>query len=326
MRGQTPTIYTVADQAGVSVATVSRVLKGHSSVSDETRARVLAAVEAVGYQPLRRTRERRASHGVVVDSLAEPQTRALLLGMQGDAGVARLVLSCEGLGDQAAVDDAVEEFAAGCDGLVVPAAGPSNALLAELAEQLPVVLVGREPVTGCDDVSTDQAAPMRELVAGLIELGRTRPVFIGDPGADRAVRLRHEGYQQALAAAGITPAARIQVSADAAGADAALPSLLKLAGEVDVAVCASDDLALRLLHVLVWRGISVPDDLAVTGWGDEPGASYVVPRLTSIADPMAELGALVSARLGERQGRRGLPPTRRTLLPHVCWRESTGRP
>lgn len=311
------------------MATVSRVLKGRAPVAEQTRAKVLQAVDELDYQPLRRTRQHRQSHGLVVDSLASGASRALVLGMQSDArgaSPARSVLGCEGLRPREAVDDAVAEFAASCDGLVVAAAGPTDRFLAELAERMPVILVGRDPVAGCDRFDIDQAGPMLDLVTGLAALGRQRPVFIGDVSFDRALFGRYQGFQQGVTAAGLGPARSIEVPTDASGADQALPALLNKRDAADVAVCATDDLALRLLHVLVWRKVAVPTDLAVTGWGDEPGASYVVPRLTSVSDLLPEIGRLVSARLTERISNRGMALIDRTLRPEVVWRESTGRP
>ncbi|MGB3954721.1 MAG: substrate-binding domain-containing protein [Brooklawnia sp.] len=118
----------------------------------------------------------------------------------------------------------------------------------------------------------------------------------------------------------------LPVATDEAGADEALPSLLAAIGKVDVAVCASDELALRLLHVLVWRRVRVPQDLAVVGWGGSAAADYVVPRLTTVRDRSRELGELAAARLRARLAGDDAGDQPQTLRGEVVWRESTGRP
>ncbi len=326
-----PTIYTVAERAGVSVATVSRVLQGSQATSDATRERVLAAVAELGYAPLRRSRGRAVTHGVVVPSLAGRRHSDLLLGMALDdpdaptVAEARMVLSCDGMAADE-IDDAVAEFAERVDGLVACESTISDSAVGRLAERLPVVLVGRQPLPGCDCLVVDYQRPTDRLVAGLVAMGLTRVLLVGDPDAGEALAERHAAWTRALAAHGLTEVgAPLAVSWDEAGADAALPVLLDRLGEVDVVIGASDELALRLMHVFVWRQVKVPEDLAVVGWGGLPAADYVVPRLTTVRDPARDLGRLATARLRARLG--GAPVAEPSVLrPEVIWRESTGRP
>lgn len=190
-----PTIYTVARQAGVSVATVSRVLRGSPHTSEEARERVQAAVAAVGYSPLRRTRGRPVTHGVVVPNLAERAWTEFLLGLQSPAGsdarddvrVARMVLACDEIGGPGDVDDAVEALADRTNGLVICQATASDELVARLASEQPVVLVGRGQLPGCDLLDIDQRSPIAELVAGLFQLGLRRTLFVGDKAAGQAI-------------------------------------------------------------------------------------------------------------------------------------------
>lgn len=330
-----PTIYTVARHAGVSVATVSRVLRGSPHTSDEARERVQAAVAAVGYSPLRRTRGRPVTHGVVVPNLAERAWTEFLLGLQSPAGsdarddvrVARMVLACDEMGGPGDVDDAVEALADRTNGLVICQATASDELVARLASEQPVVLVGRGQLPGCDLLDLDQRSPIAELVAGLCQLGLRRMLFVGDKAAGQAIGGRQAALRSALAHLGAEEALPpLPVATDESGADEALPSLLAAIDKVDVAVCASDELALRLLHVLVWRRVRVPQDLAVVGWGGSAAADYVVPRLTTVRDRSRELGELAAARLRARLAGDDAGDQPQTLRGEVVWRESTGRP
>lgn len=330
MSDPAPTIYTVAERAGVSVATVSRVLQGNPATSEAARQRVQQAVAELGYAPLRRSRGRVQTHGVVVPNLAERGYADLLLGVQsgthGEAGASRMVLACDDIGEIGAVDEVLTSFAEHTDGLIVCDSTASDAQIDALAAHQPVVLVGRPAIDGCDLLEVDHYSPMSELVTGLLALGLRRMVFLGDPDANQSVGLRHAALVSSLAANGLTEALpAITVPTDESGADRGLGVLLGARDQVDVVICASDELALRLMHILVWKQVSVPDDLAVVGWGGLAAADYVVPRLTTVHDPLRELGALAAARLRERLA--GEPVGEPTVLrPEVCWRESTGRP
>lgn len=324
MNQPSPTIYTVAEHAGVSVATVSRVLQGSPATSSAARERVLTAVAELGYTPLRRSPRRPQTHGVVVPNLFERTWTELLLGMQDQIGTsqARMVLSCDGLGETAEIDAAVIELAAHTDSLVICESTASDAVVTELGERLPVVLVGRDGVGGCDQLLVDQQTPAETLIAGLGQLGRKRLALIGDPDAGQSLALRHQVLTE-LAAGNLLDCQTLTVPIDETGADQALPQLL--AGDFDVALCATDELALRLLHVLVWRKVRVPDDLAVVGWGGLPAADYVVPRLTTVREPARELGRLAAAHCRDRLAGNPVRPAT-VLQPAVIWRESTGRP
>lgn len=324
MTGPAPTIYTVAERAGVSVATVSRVLQGHRATSAAARERVLAAVEELGYSPLRRSIKRPQTLGVVVPNLSERTWTELLLGLQTQTTTAeaRMVLSCDGLGETAEIDEAINGFATHTDGLVLCESTASDQLAAELAGRQPVVLVGRDPLAGCDVLQVDQAAVVAELVAGLASLGKQRVVFIGDPDASQALALRHTALVELLDQHDMA-CQTLAVQVDETGADQGLQAVLD--GDFDVAVCATDEVALRLMHLLVWRQVRVPAELAVVGWGGLAAADYVVPRLTTVHEPARELGALAAARLRTRLGG-GAAAAPQVLTPYLSWRESTGRP
>lgn len=298
------TIYTVAERAGVSIATVSRVLQGSTPTSAATRQKVLDAVDELGYVPLRAGRStgmRLETHGVVLHSLGGPYYSELLIGYESTAsnyGQSVTVMSTESAAD---LDDRVRDLATKVDGMVIGHATVSDALVREISRRIPVVLLARAPLDGCDQVSVDNMTPTRELTAHVIGHGRRRLRFVGDPSSSRDVERRYAGFLQALSEAGLQDESgpyRVPY-VESSGREVAA-DIIAQPGAVDALVCANDELALSIALQLMARGVAVPGDVAVTGWDDIMTARYTVPGLTTVQQPTRELGRLLSQLLHDR--------------------------
>ena len=299
-----PTIRDVARQAGVSIATVSRVMSESDGVRDATRLRVLAAAEELEYTPSQLGRQlaerRHAANGIIFPDLSGPYYAEVVLGYEAVAAELRrsvLILSTHGRSNAEA---AVREMAGRCDGLVILGRTVSDTVVQHLAARgTPLVLVARPPIGSVDSVNAENHASAVTLAKHLLSEGVRNLRFVGDPAASPDVAERWAGIQAAFQRSGsgrapeLTTVDELDEASGAAVAAAALE-----AGDLpDAFVCANDELALGLLGRLEAAGIDVPGDVMVTGWDDVMAARYA--GLTTVRQPMRELGATAARLLDE---------------------------
>ena len=299
------TIYSVAERAGVSIATVSRVLQGSDKVSAKTRQRVMTAVEELRYMPLGAARSlavrHHEAHGLLLPELSGPYYSELLMGFESRAaelGQSVVLMLAEGKDD---VGRAVRSLATRVDGIALLASAAIPETVPEtLASSKPVVVIAGEAKPDVEAITTENAASAKALTAHVLAHGRRRLVFAGDPDSGPDIRDRYAGFVAAHEDLRLTAAAPVRTdlreSAGAYLADRVLAGDLK----TDALVCANDELALAVMKRLRQGGRTVPDDLAVVGWDDVMTARYVEPGLTTVRQPVRELGALAAERLHAR--------------------------
>lgn len=325
------TIYTVAERAGVSIATVSRVLQGSARSSPRTRQKVLRAVEELDYVPLRAARaldvKRHEAHGLVLPGLTGPYFAELLAGYESTAaqyGQSVVVVLAAGIAD---LDTTLRTLLARVDGLVLTHGTAGDGIIRTLARSTPTVVLAHAPIEGCDTVTVENGESASDLTAHLLGHGRRRLVFAGDPETSYDIRERYAGFSAALAGAGLTEALPpLRVWFEESSAPEIVEALLAAGDAVDGVVCANDELALATLTLLQRRGVRIPDDLAIVGFDDIMASRYVDPGLTTVKQPTHELGRWAAIRLHERiQGRtRDVQPQ---ILPtRVVLRGSCGCP
>ena len=303
------TIRDVARRAGVSIATVSRVMRDSQPVRPDTRDRVLAAAHELEYTPSQLGRQlaerRHAANGIVFPDLSGPYYAEVVLGYEAVAAELRrsvLILSTHGRTDAEA---AVREMAGRCDGLVILGRTVSDAVIESLADRgSRLVLVARPPIGSVDSVNAENHASAVALTEHLLAGGARRLCFVGDPAGSPDVAERWQGVQDAVAAHadhdGGEPATLDRVSGDeydeTAGAKIAAAALAwdRLP---DAFVCANDELALGLIGGLRAAGVDVPGAVRVTGWDDVMAARYA--GLTTVRQPMRQIGATAARLLDE---------------------------
>jgi LacI family transcriptional regulator len=325
------TIHVVARKAGVSTATVSRVLRGSASASDITRAKVVAAAREVGYRTPTRSRSstavRHGAHGLVLSDLGHPHYHDLLMGIESaaaDLGQSLVLLVSRRRPDAV---EAVRELSKRVDGMVLGANTVADSVAHSLSSVLPVVLLARSDVAGCDSVRVDNQENAALLTSHLFEHGRSHLVFVGDPDESHNVSERYAGFRRAHAAAGVPvrrPPLRVPLI-EGAGAEVA-EEIMRRRVKIDGLVCGNDDLALGIMKRLHRNGVSIPNDLAVVGWDDVPAARFIIPGLTTVRQPMRELGRLAVAQLHARvvDGQSARGP--RVLPTQLVLRSSCGCP
>lgn len=303
--GRPATIYDVAALAKLSIATVSRVLQGTGPVSAKARARVDQAAHELNYVPLRAARslavQRHEAHGLVLPDLAGPFYGDLLMGYErwaGERGQSVILTVTHGNPDPLR---SLRDLAGRVDGIVVHGNALDLPAVLDLRRaNVPIVLIAHPPVTGCDSVRSESASSAEQLTSRLLEHGRQNLLFVGDPDGSFDVSERYTGFSAALRARGLTvpEPERVPLTEDAGTTFAA--KLLEATSRPDGLVCANDELALAVMKTLGEHGVVVPDEVVVTGWDDVMAARYVSPGLTTVRQPMAELGRLAAQRLHER--------------------------
>jgi LacI family transcriptional regulator len=311
------TIYAVAESAGVSIATVSRVLQGTNRVAEPTRERVLAAARALDYLPRGSARALAANKhealGLMVPELTGPYFADLLVGFEAAAAGAGLSVALL-MTDEHGLSRPLRQLAARVDGLAVMTRPGQLATdeLDSLARRLPLVRVA----AGSEGIGTENLGSARELTEHLFGHGRSRLVFVGDPDRAPDAAERYAGFVAAHTAAGLDAAEPIRVGfSEDAGRQVAL-QLLAHRDRPDALVCVNDEVAVALLDELQRAGVRIPEDLAVTGWDDVMTARYTRPGLTSVAQPVRALGELAATTLHRliATGDRRTPPTLATRL------------
>ncbi|PZG13042.1 LacI family DNA-binding transcriptional regulator [Nonomuraea aridisoli] len=293
------TISRVAEAAGVSRATVSRVMNGSPTVSPELAARVRAAAEALDYAPSPAARRlalgRTGTIALVVPDLGNPLFQGVLRGLSQAAGKAgRQLLVAESDEDPEEEVILALEARRNSDGLVLASPRAPAERLCSIGERLaPFVLVYREvPGLGAPSLSIDNAAGVRDLVAHLTGLGHRRLAYLaGPPGsagnAERLAALR--------AATGGLEVTVLPCGSMFDDGHAAAPAVVERGASAVVGF--NDMVASGVLTGLRELGVGVPDDVSVTGFDDIPFARYTTPPLTTVSIPKSELGRQAWERL-----------------------------
>ncbi|MFE3186700.1 LacI family DNA-binding transcriptional regulator [Streptomyces violascens] len=322
----------VAAEAGVSVATVSRVLNSHPSVSETARARVLAAVETLGYRPNAVARSLRTDQtrtlGLVISDVLNPYFTELARSVEEAA---------RALGYSVIIGNADERpelqdhhirtlLDRRIDGLLVsPTDGGSPLMLEAARGGTPMVFVDRW-IPGIDVpvVRADGRAAIRDLVAHLHRLGRRRLAIIAGPAATTTGSERVEAFRAALGEHGISlPDDYVgQGDFQAASGRRATERFLALPEPPDAVFAADNLMTLGALDALRARGLRIGDDIALAAFDDIPWFVHTDPPVTAIAQPTGELGrAAVRALADLIEGR---TPRSVTLPASLVVRRSCG--
>jgi LacI family transcriptional regulator len=304
-RSRGTTIADVAAHAGVSQASVSRVLNGRQSVDPVIVRKVQASIAALGYAPSQAARNlvhgRNTTVAMVVPDLENPLFQGILKGLSLAAAADGYRVLVADTAERVDDEEATALEARGrCDALVLCAPRMPEARLRRLVERVaPVVVVNRPlPDLAVPIVGVDYVRGIRDLVDHLVGLGHRRLAYVTGPetSASNAERLR--GVDEAIAMHPGVRIDRIAGGSRAEDGDAVAGAVLDAHRAGVTGVIAFNDLvALGLLARLRDLGVDVPGELSVAGFDDVPMARFATPRLTSMSVPRAEIGAQVWTRL-----------------------------
>jgi LacI family transcriptional regulator len=327
------TIKDVARTAGVSYTTVSHVLNQTRPVSDDARARVLAAVESLAYVPsaLARSLKSKAtgSIGLIIPNNTNPYFSEVARGIEDSCYAAGYsVILCNSDDDPAKQRDYLNVLLTKrCDGLIVATLAQTDGELLRKMK-VPTVLLDRAPKDmAIDLVAVDNTAGGVLAAEHLLSLGRRRIACIGGPQDIAISRERIGGLRQTLQAAGVALPENLLAYADftSAGGYLAARNLLALQPAPDAIFCCNDLMAIGALRAAAERGVAVPEALAVVGFDDIDLAQFVHPTLTSVAQNTRKLGQLTAECLLQRIATPDRPLQRISIAPELHVRDSTVR-
>lgn len=331
-KSKVPKITDVAKAAGVSAATVSRVLNGSSGVSSALVNKVRKAASKLGYVPFSSARVlRRQSAPVwaaIVSDIENPFFTAVVRGIEDVAREVnhRLVLcnSDEDIEREAAyIDVAIAERMAG---VVIAVASVKDSSLKPLTDRgMPVVAIDRSAGRDIDAVVVDNRHGAEDATRHLLEGGSKRVACITGPTRVDTANERLDGYRQALARAGIASEAGLirRVNYKEAGGHEAALSLLTSRNPPDALFVANSPMAAGALRAIRELGLSIPKDVAIVAFDDSPWCALISPQLTVVAQPAYEIGRVAAELLVTAQDKR----TSRTIVltPELIVRQSSIR-
>lgn len=301
----------VARAAGVSAATVSRVL-GEGPVSPELREKVEAAIRATGYRPNLSARRLRSQHsrtiGLVVSDIRNPFFTGLSRAVEDAAcraGMRVILCNTDENPDREALYLRLMQEER-ITGMIYAPTRTMASRLARVGFDFPVVLVDRiGPPGALDGVVLDNRRAAAELVDHLVAHGHRRIAGLFGNTSSTAVE-RHSGYVEAMRARGLAPdTSFIPPNADAAGAE--IVRLLARADRPEAVIASNGLILLGIVKALKSAGLAMPRDLAVAGFDNEVWTDLVGTGLTVIEQPVAEIGRTAMTLLFERLERTDMP-------------------
>lgn len=358
---KTATVYDVAAHAGVSIATVSRVIRRPGDVRASTREHVLASVRTLGYVPSASARGLAARRTGVLglyfpdfdavadggrDDFSSSATVDVVVDIP-DSGTVRRpnlyfdeVLSGSeqqawrdgftlmvGVGRGSNPTEMVGDIAGRVDGLALLAGSVTDDVLEHVSRRIPIVLIaGARRDDDYDHVTVANSEGMHALTRHLIDdLGVRDAVYVSGPQDTSDDRERYEGFRRALTESGIDPDGLPVLHGDFSrerGREIAA-GILTAGRPPRALMCSNDQTALGVLEVLVARGIRVPEETIVTGFDGIEEGRMSTPRLTTVQQPMAKLGRAAMWVMRSRLDDRAQPPIALRLPVKLLLRESS---
>jgi LacI family transcriptional regulator, galactose operon repressor len=298
------TIYDVSKLAGVSLATVSRVINDSGRVTAKTRQKVLTAMEELDYRPNSIAQSLASNRsncvGVVVSEIWGPIFGAMLSGIDAELrNAGKFTVFATGHNDEEKEREAIRFLhSRNCDALILHVDALSNGFLLELNDgALPIVIMNRV-VPGMEDncIGLANEHGGHSATNLLLEYGHKHIAYISGPLAWSDARARFEGHKRALREHGQRFDERLVVESDfhEIGGSNAMTQLLQQGVPFSAVVCANDEMAAGAMDMARGRGMSIPDDMSIVGFDNAPLGRYLYPKLTTVNYPVAEMGRMAA--------------------------------
>ncbi|OCJ07290.1 transcriptional regulator [Rhizobium sp. AC27/96] len=302
----TTSIRHIAKLAGTSVSSVSRVLNNSGYASPELRERVEAAIRALNYTPSKDARMLRGAPsrmiGLMLPSIDVPFFGILAHTIEQELfqrGYQTLICStAENMEHEARYISML--LSQRVDGVIVASAFGSIEHFAVFRDaDIPIVAIDRELNGIADDaIMADHEEGGRLMARHLLGLGHRSIAIVGAPSHSQPVQLRLRGITAEMAESGISPAAVGMADEHSFSAAYGLATeVLASKPDITAIIGTSDISAIAVIHAVQDRGFSVPRDYSVIGFDDLPETAYVFPRLTTVAQPIREVGQQATRRL-----------------------------
>lgn len=327
----------VAKEAGVSIATVSRVVNGEGGVSKTLENRVRRAVKKLHYHPSSvaqsLAKQRSMLVGILVPLLEHPSYSRLASVIERrlfDCGYRSLICSTEEDEDRerAYIEMLLRQRV---EGIIIDSSARSSQNLIELHENhIPIVLFDRMlSDVQCNQVFCDNSQGGFSGIRHLVELGHRRIGVIAAPSYPEVLQRRIQGTREAVEFFGIDADPELLVVGDTQLFDMGYKAglhLLSLPVPPTAIFALTDVTAIGVMHAATEMKLRIPDDLSLMGYDDLPLASYTVPQLTTVAQPLDQMGATAVDVLLDQMGKPDQPPVKAVLTTQLVVRGSTAPP
>jgi LacI family transcriptional regulator len=298
------TIYEVAKLAGVSLATVSRVMNDSDKVKSKTRKKVQLAMEQLGYRPNSIAQSlasnRSNSVGVLVPELHGPFFGAMLSSIEAELRVhGKHVIITAGHSDEATEKESIEFLLSRkCDALILHVYAVTDDYLAKLSRgAVPIVLIGRT-VAGMDKkcIVIDNEHGSYLATKSLLELGHKKVACVAGPQWKSDGQERLAGFKRALADYRVEfhPELVAEGNYEEASGRQAMERILSSGEAFSALVCANDEMAAGAIAVARNEGLDIPNDLSVIGFDNVPFTRFMHPELSTIDYPIHEMGKMAA--------------------------------
>ena len=328
------TIRDVAQAAGVSVSTISKVVNGRDGIAMDTQERVRAVVEELGYVgSVGASALRRHRTGVVgaLVSRFEPYSAEVLKGISAAAeGSGYELLAWSGVSKAGSAEIGWERKLLGrlAGSLVDGAILVTPSVTTPLIGGFPLVVIDpHDTLDGTPSVRSDDLSGARRATAHLLSLGHTRIGFLGGRADLASAHAREQGFRIAMEAAGQRVDPELMAYGDYTFAGAGIPArkLLSHRRPPTAVFAANDVTALRVMEEARRRGIQIPSQLSVIGFDNVPQAGAISPRLSSTAQPLKEIGSTAMRMLLQLLRGESIPERHVCLPTQLVVRGSTGQ-
>ena len=298
------TIYEVSELAGVSLATVSRVMNKNTRVSDKTTKKVKDAMAALGYRPNSMARSlasnRSNSVGVLVSEVHGPFYGAMMSGIEAELRASGMhVIIAAGHSEEATEKDGIEFLIdRSCDALILHVEAVSDEYLLELSRgSTPYVLINR----GIESIASNCICLNNELggylaTRSVLDQGHKHIAYISGPLWKTDAKERYAGHQRALQESGLTLNAGLTFEGDfqAGGGSLGMRHLLASADTFSAVVCGNDEMASGAMDEARDQGLNIPENVSVQGFDNVGFSNYMFPKLSTIDYPVEAMGVMAA--------------------------------
>jgi len=332
MTKRPPSMFDVAQASGVSHQTVSRVLNNHESVSDKTRAKVLASMEKLGYRPNLAARALVTGKSSTIGVLSYDTTlfgpASMLHAIRESArevGYALNTVTLKSI-DRESVENGIQELVnAGVDGLVIIAPHyVGDKPFSNIPGTIPTVIVEGEDTGKIPSVNVDQILGAQLAVEHLISLGHKRIAHISGPENWFETQKRIEGWKCALEKSKLSIKSLVAGDWSARSGYEATKEILK-DPKVTAIFAGNDSMALGALKALSEAKIAVPEEMSLIGFDNLPESEFLVPELTTVVQDFQEVGTRSLGMLVAQIEGKKISTKRLAITPTLAIRASTAK-
>ena len=326
------TIYEVSKLAGVSLATVSRVMNKSSNVSDKTRDKVNAAMEQLGYRPNAVAKSLASNRsnciGVLVSELHGPFYGTMMGGIESEFRVAdkHIVVTASHAELEREKDDIEFLISRNCDALILHVEAVSDEYLLSLSKGKTPIFVLNRLVPGMEDncICLDNELGGYLATKAMLEKGHRDMVYISGPEWKADAQGRLAGHRRALREIGIVPDPEREYFGNylQTGGCAGMEHFLSKQLAFSAVICANDEMATGAMATAREHDLDIPGDISVMGFDDVIFSSYTYPKLTTIKYPIGEMGVMAARQVLKTVYKTTQKPVKNLFEPELILRDS----